>query len=516
MNNASRYERLELVGSGMFGDVYRGYDQKLKKSIAIKVLDLEQQQEEIEIIQREIGVMSQLIHPNVVNYYTSFMNGAQLWIVMEFMNSGSVRDLLDLIEKKSSNSSKQIKTKLPEDALCELLRSVLRGLHYIHTQRKLHRDIKAANLMLNSNAELKLADFGVAGQLSNTMRARNTQVGSPYWMAPEVIQQNNYDTSADIWSFGITAIEMITGRPSLAHLHPMKALLMIPRMEPPKIDSVAVGVSKLLADLIHSCLRLNPRERPSAKALLDHPFFESHTDENVTRNALLQIIQSVRPLNAQSVSKSSTNSSPSNASNSQTTKHVASVSNSADKTIQGEFRDDGDSESTQNSATFAWDFDESDTEEEQKVEERTENVVDSIQKAVKGDEIKGLPSGITADGKEQQTVVVKSNEAGPALSGNSASAKRRVNTMASVSKPGLQRIVLPALARMKLRIADNPAQLTAMAKLGTAMMDGESNGDGFVDTFVQELLAQLQREGHPALLRIIERSTPASSNQEKK
>jgi serine/threonine protein kinase len=202
--------------------------------------------------------MSQISNPDIVQYFASFMDGSTLWIVMEYLAGGSLKELIDAVGP------------LPEDAIASVMRSLLRGLDYVHKGRKLHRDIKAANILLSGAGEIKLADFGVAGQMTATLRQRNTFVGSPFWMAPEVIQESAYDEKADIWSVGITAIELATGLPPFANEHPYRALFLIPKSDPPKLDGPEV--SKSFSTFVDACLRKDPRDRLSAEALLVHPF----------------------------------------------------------------------------------------------------------------------------------------------------------------------------------------------------------------------------------------------------
>lgn len=248
------------LGEGSYGSVYKALHKESGQVLAIKQVPVDTDLQEII---KEISIMQQCDSPYVVKYYGSYFKNTDLWIVMEYCGAGSVSDIMRLRKKT-----------LTEDEIATIVSDTLKGLEYLHLRRKIHRDIKAGNILLNSEGHAKLADFGVAGQLTDTMVKRNTVIGTPFWMAPEVIQEIGYDCVADIWSLGITALEMAEGKPPYGDIHPMRAIFMIPTKPPPSFREPDKWSSEFI-DFVSVCLIKNPKERATASNLLQHVFIRN-------------------------------------------------------------------------------------------------------------------------------------------------------------------------------------------------------------------------------------------------
>ncbi|VDL57606.1 unnamed protein product [Hymenolepis diminuta] len=248
------------LGKGSYGSVFKARHRSTGTIVAVKKVPVDSDLSEIV---KEISIMQQCDSPFIVKCFGSLFDNQDLWICMEYCGAGSVADIMRLRNKT-----------LTENEIGTILKYSLLGLDYLHQMRKIHRDIKAGNILLTNSGMAKLADFGVAGQLVDTLAKRNTVIGTPFWMAPEVIQEVGYNCSADVWSLGITAIEMGDGKPPLGDEHPMRALFMIPSQPSPRLRDESAWSANFVS-FVNSCLARSPEARPSAADLLQTEFIQS-------------------------------------------------------------------------------------------------------------------------------------------------------------------------------------------------------------------------------------------------
>lgn len=273
-----------VVGKGSFGKVYKGRIRRTNKVCAIKQVSLEDE-DDIDEIALEVNFLSSLRCPYITEYYGSVVDNrdATLWIIMEYCGGGSCADILKVDDFR-------------EDQIAVVMRDTLRGLEYLHSQRKIHRDIKAANILLTTEGDVKLADFGVSGEMSLSVKKMQSFVGTPYWMAPEVICKSGYDYKADIWSLAITAIELTDGSPPLSSMSPMKALAVIPDSEQPRLGP---GVySDAFRDFVAACLNKDPSLRPTARELMSFKFVRTTRRPSILIpliNQTRKFVRKVRP-----------------------------------------------------------------------------------------------------------------------------------------------------------------------------------------------------------------------------
>eukprot|EP01133_Synstelium_polycarpum_P011180 gene11180-13024_t len=255
------FQIIEKLGEGSYGSVWKAINKSTGIPVAIKRVSIDN---DLDDMKKEINFMKQCMSSYIVTYYGSFKKDNEIWIVMEYCGAGSVCDAMKITSKT-----------LTEEQIAVVSRDVLQGLAYLHSVRKIHRDIKAGNILLNNKGESKLADFGVSGQLNGSMAKAQTVIGTPFWMAPEVIQEVGYDYKADIWSYGITCIEMAESKPPLFNVHPMRVIFMIPNPSrpPPKLTEPERW-SDEFNDFLAKCLTRKPEQRPTAEELLKHPFIK--------------------------------------------------------------------------------------------------------------------------------------------------------------------------------------------------------------------------------------------------
>ena len=251
------YDIQKRIGQGASGSVFVGRNIKTGEKCAIKQMDLSNQPRK-ELIVNEIIVMKESNHPNIVNYKDSYLVDDQLWVAMEYMEEGALTDIIEL-------------ETLDEGVIAAICLQTLRGLEHLHKRNIIHRDIKSDNLLLDRKGHVKLTDFGFSAKLSNAKAKRATMVGTPYWMAPEVVKQQQYGPKIDIWSLGIMIIEMVEGEPPYLDEEPLKALYLIATNGKPSLQNPEKS-SMELRDFLDKCLHVDTESRANASELLKVSF----------------------------------------------------------------------------------------------------------------------------------------------------------------------------------------------------------------------------------------------------
>ena len=263
----TEFDLIELIGQGNYGRVYKVIHKKTGKIYSAKIAYIEKTNE-IESFKKEINILSQCNNQYIVHYSGSYIKGHQIWIILEFCDGGSLYELIKILPRN-----------LNEEEIASLIYMILKGLLFLHENKKIHRDVKSENILLTHEGIAKLADFGVSTQLMHSFSKKITKIGTPFYMSPEVIMQNKYDYKCDIWSLGITSIEMAEGEPPFSKVKGYWVLKKI-ITHPPKGLKNKEKWSKEFNDFVEKCLIYEPEKRPSAKELLEHPFIIKYNRGN--------------------------------------------------------------------------------------------------------------------------------------------------------------------------------------------------------------------------------------------
>lgn len=273
----TRYTKFVQVGQGGFGTVYKAMDPASGDVVALKKMPLHKRCRK-ELLVNEIQIMKENRHPNIVNYIDSYLVADDLWLVMEYVDGGTLTSVL-------------VQVLMEETMIAAISRECLKALDFLHSKKVIHRDVKSDNILLGMDGSVKLTDFGLCAQLTSERRTRCTVLGSPYWVAPEILKRKEYDTQVDIWALGIVAIEMLEGEPPYFKESPVQAQRLIARNKYPPLRMPS-KMSFLFHAFLHSCLDTNPRVRWTARELLEHPFLQTA----VSLSALPEAIRIARKI----------------------------------------------------------------------------------------------------------------------------------------------------------------------------------------------------------------------------
>jgi p21-activated kinase 1 len=257
-----QYYNYRKVAEGESGDLFCALHATSNEPVAIKVIPYSQEAK-MEVIANELNMMKSSKHDNIVTYYKCLTSSDSLYVVMEYMDAGSLADILQCES-----------VSMDEFHMAYIIKELLEALVFLHVGKKVHRDVKSDNVLFNMQGQVKLADFVHCAQLTESKPMRNAVVGTPYWMAPEVIRGDMYDMRADVWSLGIVVHEMITKDPPYIEHPPLKAVFLITTHGLPPIDKQFI-VSTGLRDLYNQCTEMIPSKRPSASVLRDASIFWS-------------------------------------------------------------------------------------------------------------------------------------------------------------------------------------------------------------------------------------------------
>ena len=270
-HDVSKYQLVALIGKGASSEVYQARCLTNDTDLAIKLIDLDNYSVDLEFLRQEVAFWSSTQHANIVEYYGSFVDGKNLYILMEFLSGGSVYDIMRFAFQEGFNDEMVIAT---------ILKSITEALAYIHQNGQIHRDIKPGNAIIGEDGVVKLGDFGVAATLleeGQRKRARYTQIGTPCYMAPEVLEGAGHTQKADIWSLGITAIELATGAAPYASLGQLEIVQKILKAPPPQLPRNR-GFSDEFRDFVRKCMNFKANRRPDAVDLLGHPFMQKASE----------------------------------------------------------------------------------------------------------------------------------------------------------------------------------------------------------------------------------------------